>query len=182
MRTQNKLKIGNTTGFQRQFVDVLLRDAAKQGYVPDASVAGDEVSKPRPWPFMMHRNMELLGVGQPWLVAKVDDTVDGIGEADNAGAWGVAVGGASNYMNIDSYEHWNKMPRAERHRRYGASKAWLLQRARPHYYIPTIRQLPAVVQHINARLAHGRYPWHCREATVVMEDDRVINDLLNLQL
>ena len=29
----------------RSMVDVLLEDAKKQGYVPDASVAGDDVSK-----------------------------------------------------------------------------------------------------------------------------------------
>ena len=38
------MKIGSTTGFTKSMVDVLLEDAKKQGYVPDASVAGDEVS------------------------------------------------------------------------------------------------------------------------------------------
>ena len=37
------MKIGCTTGFYKSMVDILLEDAKKQGYVPDASVAGDEV-------------------------------------------------------------------------------------------------------------------------------------------
>ena len=37
------IKIGSTTGFVRSMVDLLEEDARKQGYVPDASVAGDEV-------------------------------------------------------------------------------------------------------------------------------------------
>ena len=41
------MKIGSTTGFTKSMVDVLLEDAKKQGYVPDASVAGDEVSTVR---------------------------------------------------------------------------------------------------------------------------------------
>ena len=38
-----QMKIGSTTGFLKSMVDVLLEDAKKQGYEPDASVAGDEV-------------------------------------------------------------------------------------------------------------------------------------------
>jgi phosphonoacetaldehyde hydrolase len=50
LREKYGLKIGNTTGFQRIMVDILLKDAAKQGYVPDVAVAGDEVAFPRPFP------------------------------------------------------------------------------------------------------------------------------------
>jgi hypothetical protein len=54
-------KIGHTTGFLSSMVDVLLEDAKKQGYVPDASVAGDDViNGARPKPFMVYRNMDLL--------------------------------------------------------------------------------------------------------------------------
>ena len=34
------MKIGSTTGFFRNMVDILLEDAKKQGFVPDTSVAG----------------------------------------------------------------------------------------------------------------------------------------------
>ena len=37
------IKIGSSTGFTRAMVDILEEEAAKQGYRPDASVAGDEV-------------------------------------------------------------------------------------------------------------------------------------------
>ena len=37
------IRIGSTTGFIRSMVDILEEEAAKQGYRPDASVAGDEV-------------------------------------------------------------------------------------------------------------------------------------------
>jgi len=37
------IKIGSSTGFVRSMVDILEADAKEQGYVPDASVAGDEV-------------------------------------------------------------------------------------------------------------------------------------------
>ena len=37
------IKIGTSTGFTRAMVDILEAEAKKQGYVPDASVAGDDV-------------------------------------------------------------------------------------------------------------------------------------------
>ncbi|MFB3149787.1 MAG: phosphonoacetaldehyde hydrolase, partial [Alphaproteobacteria bacterium] len=52
------IKIGSSTGFIRAMVDVLEADAKTQGYVPDASVAGDEVEHgARPKPFMVYRNL-----------------------------------------------------------------------------------------------------------------------------
>lgn len=45
-------------------VDVLLQDSAKQGYIPDSSVAGDELENNmgfRPAPFMIYKNLTNLG-------------------------------------------------------------------------------------------------------------------------
>jgi beta-phosphoglucomutase-like phosphatase (HAD superfamily) len=44
----------------------------------------DEVSKPRPFPYMVFRNMQMLGVLNVSAVLKVDDTVSGVGEGLNA--------------------------------------------------------------------------------------------------
>ena len=54
------IKIGSSTGFTRPMVDILESAAKKQGYEPDASVAGDEVIHgARPKPFMVYRNLDL---------------------------------------------------------------------------------------------------------------------------
>lgn len=37
------LKIGSTTGFTTEMVDILKEAAQKEGYFPDSSVAADEV-------------------------------------------------------------------------------------------------------------------------------------------
>lgn len=40
-------------------VNILLEESFKQGYIPDASVAGDEVPNGnRPRPFMLYKNLE----------------------------------------------------------------------------------------------------------------------------
>ena len=43
LRHELNLKIGMTTGFTREMVNVLLKETRKQGFIPDCTVAGDEV-------------------------------------------------------------------------------------------------------------------------------------------
>ena len=58
LRTKYDLKIGSTTGFTEEMVDILLSDAALQGYKPDSSVAGDTVKNgARPNPHMVYKNL-----------------------------------------------------------------------------------------------------------------------------
>ena len=53
-------------------VDILLEEAKKQGYVPDASVAGDEVIHgARPNPFMVYKNLDIMNVTPIQSVVKV---------------------------------------------------------------------------------------------------------------
>ena len=160
LRNEYNLKLGLTTGFTRVMVDVLLAETEKQGFTPDVTVAGDEVeSGARPGPFMVYRNLDLLGDdGYPIeSVVKVDDTVGGVGEGLNAGCWSVGIARYSNYMNINSYEEEAELGREEMYRRLLTSRNTLLE-AGPHYVIDTLEQLPTVIQHINSRLANNQHP------------------------
>ena len=152
------VKIGSTTGFVRSMVDILEEDAKKQGYVPDASVAGDEVVHgARPKPFMVYKNLDMLDVHPIQSVVKVDDTVSGVGEALEAGCWGVGVSRYSNYMDIDSLDQADRLPAAEIGRRHEITRD-ILRKAGAHYVIDSVADLPAVVDDINARLARGERP------------------------
>jgi phosphonoacetaldehyde hydrolase len=152
------VKIGSTTGFVRSMVDILEEDAKTQGYVPDASVAGDEVVHgARPKPFMVYKNLDMLDVHPIQSVVKVDDTVSGIGEALEAGCWGVGVSRYSNYMDINSLDEADRLPAAEIERRHEFTRD-ILRKAGAHYVIDSVADLPAVVDDINARLARGERP------------------------
>ena len=152
------IKIGCTTGFTRVMVDVLEEAAMKQGYVPDASVAGDDVlGGARPAPHMVYRNLDLLGVDQIQSVVKVDDTVSGIGEAQNAGCWGVGVARYSNYMDVDSPEEGATMSDAEISRRVADTRD-ILSKAGAHYVIDSLADIEPVIADINTRLARGEKP------------------------
>ena len=152
------IKIGSSTGFVRSMVDILEEDAKKQGYTPDASVAGDEVvNGARPKPFMVYRNLDLMNVHPIQSVIKVDDTVSGIGEALEAGCWGVGIARYSNYMDMDTLEEAQSLPKDEIQRRLVKTRD-ILQKAGAHYVINTFDELPEVVEEINLRLSKGERP------------------------
>jgi len=152
------IKIGSTTGFVRSMVDILEADAKKQGYVPDASVAGDEVENgARPKPFMVYKNLDMLDVHPIQSVIKVDDTVSGVGEALEAGCWGVGVARYSNYMDINALDEEKSLSEAEIQRRLAKTRE-ILTKAGAHYVLDSIAELPAVVEDINQRLARGEKP------------------------
>ena len=152
------IKIGSSTGFVRSMVNILEEDAKKQGYTPDASVAGDEVvNGARPKPFMVYRNLDLMNVHPIQSVVKVDDTVSGIGEALEAGCWGVGIARYSNYMDMDTLEEAQSLPKDEIQRRLVKTRD-ILQKAGAHYVINTFDELPGVVEEINLRLSKGERP------------------------
>ena len=152
------IKIGSTTGFVRPMVDILEEDAKKQGYVPDASVAGDEVEHgARPKPFMVYKNLDMMDVHPIQSVIKVDDTVSGIGEALEAGCWGVGVSLYSNYMDIDSLAHAESLSDEEMARRLDHTNE-ILQKAGAHYVIDSMVDIEPVIEDVNRRLARGERP------------------------
>jgi phosphonoacetaldehyde hydrolase len=154
------LTIGSTTGFTEVMVDVLLADASKQGYVPDYSVAGDQVANNmgfRPAPFMIYENLVHLGTFPIQSVVKVDDTISGVGEGRTAGCWSVAVREYSNYTDIDTIEQWDDMSLEEQNERIQRSDDKLTQSG-AHYIIDTIVDLPTVIEDINSRMANGERP------------------------
>ena len=152
------IKIGSSTGFVRSMVDILEEDAKKQGYTPDASVAGDEVvNGARPKPFMVYRNLDLMNVHPIQSVVKVDDTVSGVGEALEAGCWGVGIARYSNYMDMDTLEEAQSLSKDEIQRRLVKTRD-ILQKSGAHYVINTFDELPGVVEEINLRLSKGERP------------------------
>ncbi len=152
------IKIGSTTGFTRPMVDILEEEAAKQGYRPDASVAGDEViNGARPSPHMVYKNLDMLNITPIQSVIKVDDTASGVGEAVNAGCWGVGVSRYSNYMDIDAPEDAEKLSEGEIEKRNEKTKS-ILHNAGAHYIIDSIADIEPVIDDVNKRLSSGERP------------------------
>ena len=154
------IKIGVTTGFTRDMLDILLAGGAKQGFHPDTSCAGDEVGMPRPTAYMVIKNLERLGVynlkNAMRRTVKVDDTVAGAGEGAPL-CWRVGVSKWSNYV-VDSWAIAKSLSAEQLAARERASKEKLILESGAHYVVDDLRGLPAVIAEINARLAAGESP------------------------
>lgn len=158
LRSEFGVKIGCTTGFSKSMVDILLEESAKQGYCPDASVAGDEVVHgARPKPFMVYKNMDLMDIHPIEAVVKVDDTVSGCQEGLEAGCWSVGIAKWSNYMDVDSLEDAANLTKEMEDYKLAISRDLLLKSG-AHYVIDELSELPAVVADINERLRRGERP------------------------
>ena len=106
---------------------------------------------------MLYRNLDLMDVSPIQSVVKVDDTISGVGEALEAGCWGVGVARYSNYMNVDSLDEAATLPEEEIERRVAQTRR-MLEQAGAHYVIDSLVELPEVIEDINARLARGEKP------------------------
>lgn len=98
------IRIGSSTGYTRELMEVVAPIAARQGYAPDAIVCADDVAWGRPAPDMNLRAAELLGVTTMGAVVVVDDTPVGIEAGRAAGAITVAVSRTGNALGLSEAE------------------------------------------------------------------------------
>jgi phosphonoacetaldehyde hydrolase len=150
------LRIGSTTGYTRDLLDLVMPPAAKLGYAPDASVTPDEVGGGRPAPFMCYRNAILLGVFPLWRCIKIGDTPADIAEGLNAGMWTIAITATGNEIGVSQRE-WEALSSQERaaQKRSAARK---LTDAGAHYTAPSLPDCTELLNDIERRIAAGEKP------------------------
>ena len=105
------IKVGSTTGYTSDMMEIVTDRAKQQGYTPDFWISPDKVnSKGRPYPYMIFRNMEALDIKKVRRVLKVGDTISDIKEGRNAGVWsaGIVVGSSEMGLSQEEYEALSK--------------------------------------------------------------------------
>jgi phosphonoacetaldehyde hydrolase len=105
---------------------------------------------------MMFRVMEATDVYPGWAVVKVGDTPADMGEGRNAGTWCVGVLDSSNAVGLTREEFDALSPDNKRATR--AAAAVTLQGAGAHCVINGLDDLPALIEDLDRRLAHGDRP------------------------
>lgn len=108
------IKIGSTTGYTDEMMNIVAPAAKQNGYEPDLWVSPNSVGNiGRPYPYMIFKNIEMLGVSSVKKVIKVGDTVADIKEGKNAGVLSVGVIEGSSVMGLTKEEYDDLTP-AER--------------------------------------------------------------------
>ncbi len=116
------IKIGSTTGYTRELMNVILPIAARAGYEPDATVCSDEVRAGRPAPWSNFRAAELIGVYPMSQIVIVDDSIAGIEAGKNAGCISIAVTLSGNALG-KSLAELSMMAPADRRRIHRQAEA-----------------------------------------------------------
>ena len=150
------LKIGSTTGYMTEMMDVLIEEAARRGYKPDSSVCAAEVPAGRPAPWMCLQNAQMLGVYPMEACVKVDDTLPGIEEGLNAGMWAIGLAKTGNEIGLTEAEI-EALDADVYQARLQRAYARMAQTG-AHYVVDGISDVPPIIAEINVRLARGERP------------------------
>lgn len=144
------VKIGATTGYPKEIVDVLSPLLEEQGLEFDTIVATDEVENGRPYPDMIFENMKRLEIDNASEVLKVDDCSFGILEGIKAKCFTLGVSAYSNHVGIDSVqEALGITSESLQVKRNNASN--ILRNAGADYIVDTIESLPEVLYDLKYR-------------------------------
>lgn len=146
------LKIGSTTGYTKEMMDIVAPGAAARGYAPDSLVTPDETGAGRPAPYMIFRNMEKLGVYPPANVVKAGDTLADVREGKNAGVWSVGIIEGSSELGL-SRDECAALSTTERVDRFAAVRDRFYG-AGADFVIDRITELPKLIEQINKLKSH----------------------------
>jgi phosphonoacetaldehyde hydrolase len=150
------VRIGSSTGYTRELMDVVVPLALAQGYEPDAMVCASDVSPGRPAPWMCFETARRLGIYPMEAIVKVDDTTVGIEAGLNAGMWTVGIARSGNLVGL-SEEELQQLSQSDREQRVTAATVELY-RSGAHLVIDTIAELPTALDQISNELARGELP------------------------
>lgn len=142
------LKIGSTTGYTRELMEVVAPIAARQGYESDVIVCSDDVTAGRPAPWMIFRAAEQLGVYPLSQVLVVDDTPVGITAGKNAGSVSVGISQTGNALGL-SLAAVEELPPEELEARL-ASVDDEFRAAGAEYVLRSVAELPHLLDQLES--------------------------------
>lgn len=150
------MRIGSSTGYNRQLADLCVAEAARQDLQVDLVITSDDVAEGRPHPLMILENMKQFGITQPQHVVNVDDTAAGVAAGRRADCWSIGLTQSGNELGLDQDE-FAALPAEEIGRRTAVAEQRLIESG-ADAVIQSVAQLPDVLETIEARLAQGHCP------------------------
>jgi phosphonoacetaldehyde hydrolase len=150
------LKIGSTTGYTQDMMDVLVAEAARRGYTPDAMVCVTQAPAGRPHPYMCLQNAIQLQTYPMEAFVKIGDTLPDISEGLNAGMWTIGVAKTGNELGLTE-EQAAALDPEDLDARLACAYQRMSQMG-AHYVVDGISDVMPALDDINRRLARGERP------------------------
>lgn len=153
---QRGLKIGSSTGYTHELMEVVCPRAADQGYAPDCLVCSEDVPTGRPAPWLLYEAARQIECFPMSTIVKVDDTPVGIEAGRNAGAWTVGVTRSGNCVGL-SEEEFAELSAIEQRELLEAATT-RLRAAGADMIIQSVADLIPCLEQFERRLAGGAMP------------------------
>jgi len=150
------LKVGSTTGYTREMMEVLVPAAQANGYSPDSWVSATDVPAGRPYPWMVYQNAIQLQVFPLEAYVKIGDTLVDIEEGLNAGMWTIGLAVTGNMLGLTEPEVKALSPQVLDARRKAITDKFF--EAGAHFVADSLADCPSLLEVINVRIAHGGRP------------------------
>ena len=150
------MKVGSTTGYTGEMMDLLCNEAKKRGYVPDSTVCATQVPAGRPSPWMCLQNAFNLQTYPMEAFVKVGDTLPDIAEGLNAAMWTIGLAKTGNEMGMTEAEVEALEPEVRAAKLERACQR--MYQAGAHYVVDGVGDASPFIDEINARLARGERP------------------------
>ncbi|MDD5371139.1 MAG: phosphonoacetaldehyde hydrolase [Anaerolineaceae bacterium] len=150
------LKVGSTTGYTREMMEVLAPAARANGYSPDGWVSSTDVPAGRPFPWMVYQNAIQLQVFPLEACVKIGDTLVDIQEGLNAGMWTIGLRVTGNMLGLTE-EEVNRLPPQvlDDHRKVITER---FLDAGAHFVVDSLADCPPIIAEINQLIADGLKP------------------------
>jgi phosphonoacetaldehyde hydrolase len=174
------MKVGSTTGYmgdtknpELDMIKLLLRESKKRGYQPDTShcasghtarlINGEyefghiKIPEARPAPWMVHGNASLENIFPTYVIAKVDDTIGGVGEGVNAGAFSIGLAATGTYLALlfENAQEKGKEVTPEEYSKELSIIKTNMYNAGAHAVVESLGEVPAILKRYNLLLKNG---------------------------
>ncbi|MCH2181072.1 MAG: phosphonoacetaldehyde hydrolase [Mariniblastus sp.] len=153
---ENGIKVGSSTGYTHELMEVVSPLAAAAGYQPEVILCAEDAPQGRPAPWLIFECAKRLGVYPARRIVKVDDTIVGIEAGCNAGTWTVGVTRSGNLVGLSEAE-FDALPESDQQQRLADASGAMFD-AGADFVIESVKEIPELVDKINAQMATGALP------------------------
>lgn len=153
---RRSLKIGSTSGYDRDIMSIIMPIAIRSGVKIDDLVCATDVPRGRPEPWMALRCAMDLQVYPMSSIVKIGDTLPDIAEGLNAGMWTIGIAKTGNELGLCE-EEIQQLPSQQLQRKLEAIHD-RMYRAGAHFVVDGISDVPSVLEEIERYLAQGVAP------------------------
>lgn len=150
------LKIGSSTGYTRELMDVVVPLAQQQGYLPDCVMCAEDAPRGRPAPYLIFEAAIRMDSYPLSSFVVVDDTPVGIEAGRNAGCWTVGITRTGNCLGL-SLEELQALSANEVEQRCDDA-ANVLEGAGAHYTLESVADIVPLIERIDERASRGATP------------------------